>query len=360
MNSLFKKTTGIALVLFLLIGSLSGCTELLSQWEAALLGNPTAPTEAPTVPPCAECSFGQWTQVTAPTVNTKGQDKRTCPTCGNFETRTTLISGMDGKIMVSSPLPADYFKDKTIACIGDSITYGYGLGNRANSYVHVMGDILDARIINLGVNSTGYCESGAVSHMKQNANLTAEKIKDADIITIALGVNDWDWAVKDGIYRNKQKFDAGIDLYGLGDPSSTDPTTFYGALRSWCEKIAELKKLPGYENKQFIFITPIITSWNASITTSTNWDQSKKNIHGHILRDYCEAIMDVAAEYGHLVFDANTFSGLYYNSADDNNVVKDQLEGDGVHISKEGHAIYGQSLAEFLLNGYTYEDRSAN
>ncbi|MBQ1232283.1 MAG: DUF4886 domain-containing protein, partial [Clostridia bacterium] len=79
-------------------------------------------------------------------------------------------------------------------------------------------------------------------------------------------------------------------------------------------------------------------------------------MHGHTLRQYCTAIMEVCAAYDIPVFDANMFSGIYYRSKDDNNV--DVAGGDGVHVNANGHALLAQSLQEFLLEGYTYESRT--
>ena len=247
-------------------------------------------------------------------------------------------------------MPKDYFVGKNVLLIGDSITAGVGTDKTYGAY---LAESLGVSIINKGVSGSGYCSGGA---MKTNQTLTEANVRNADIVTIMLGVNDWDWAVKDGSWRgNPNYYDKSQTYYQLGEFNSTDTSTFYGALHSWCQNIISMKQTAGFEDKQFIVFTPLITSWNVSVGKTNDWNQDKLNIHGHRFREYCTAIMEVCAYYGIPVFDANMFSGIYYRSATDNNVA--ETGGDGVHINAIGHALLAQSLEEFLLEGYSYEDR---
>ena len=300
-------------------------------------------------------SFGEWNEITAPTCDNAGQDKQVCSVCGGENYRKTYISGDSGKILVENPLPVDYFEGKKIVTLGDSITQGVGLSDPNNEYYgKLVADALGMSAINKGVSGSGYCSGGAMS---TNKTLTEKNIKDADIVTILLGVNDWDWAVKDGFWKGEPGYyDENQTYYQLGEPESTDTSTFYGALKAWCENIEKLRQTEGFENKEFIVITPLITSWNVSMGSKRDWNQSKLNVHGHTLRQYCTAIMEVCTEYDIPVFDANMFSGIYYNSPEDNNV--ELTGGDGVHISAAGHALLAESLSEFLLGGYSYEERT--
>jgi len=300
-------------------------------------------------------SFGDWVEVTAPACDAEGQDQRTCTVCGEAQYRDTRISGDPDQILVSEPVEKESFSGKKIVCIGDSITYGVGVENRAEeAYPHLIADLLDMTAVNLGVSGSGYCTGG---RMATNKTLTEANIRDADVVTILLGINDWAWAVKEGFWNGTPGYyDESETYYQLGEFGSDDTSTFYGALKKWCETIAALKKLEGFEEKQFVVITPMITSWNNSMGGKRDWDQSKTNVHGHTLRQYCTAILEVCAEYGIPVFDANMFSGIYYKSAEDNNVA--EAGGDGVHINAAGHALLADALTEFLLEGYRYEART--
>ena len=105
----------------------------------------------------------------------------------------------------------------------------------------------------------------------------------ADVVTILMGINDF--------------CAAGTGYYELGNINSTDTSTIYGAMRMWCERIEELRQLDSMDGTLFYFVTPVITSWNNSVSSARNWDQSKTNIHGYTLRDMCNAIIEVAALY---------------------------------------------------------------
>lgn len=78
-----------------------------------------------------------------------------------------------------------------IACVGDSITYGYGLINRENSYPGMLDHKLteDYRIVNFGVNSA--CGSSGFSD-SYDRNGMIERIQDwdPDVILFMLGSND--------------------------------------------------------------------------------------------------------------------------------------------------------------------------
>ena len=301
-----------------------------------------------------EHAWGGWMEVKVPTCAEEGRDRRICKECGLEQLRDTRITGDPNKILVSNPVAEDYFTGKRLLLIGDSITYGVGVNDRTTEvYGQIVGRELGMTVSNRGVSGSGYCSGGA---MATNKTLTEANVRNADVITIMLGVNDWNWAVKDGSWNGKSGYyDASQTYYQLGDFDSADTSTLYGALHAWCKNIQNLQNTPGFEEKQFVVLTPLITSWNISIGQK-NWNQDKQNIHGHVFREYCTAIMEVCARYGIPVLDANTFSGIYYKGAEDNNVA--ETGGDGVHVNAAGHALLAQALEEFLLEGYSYETRA--
>ena len=300
--------------------------------------------------------YSDWVIVINPSCNSEGKDEKTCIKCGNIIERDTRITGIENKVLVSNPVDPEYFVGKTLLTIGDSITFGVGLNDKTNEYYgKLVADALGMNVINKGISGSVYCYGGSAT---TNNTLNASNIKNADVITIFLGINDFNHACKNGhAYGNPNYTISDRTYYQVGEYGTTDISTLYGALKVWCENIEQLKSIEGYEDKQFVIITPLISSWNASIGPRS-WDQGKTNIHGHTLREYCTAIMRVYAEYGIPVFDANMLSGIYYNSSSDNNAVA--TGGDGVHINAEGHKILANSLIEFLLEGYSYEYRENN
>jgi acyl-CoA thioesterase I len=79
-----------------------------------------------------------------------------------------------------------------VACVGDSITYGYGLKNRThNSYPAWLGRWLDGGydVRNFGVNGATLLHKGDIPYFKQKAYTEALAFK-PNIVIIMLGTND--------------------------------------------------------------------------------------------------------------------------------------------------------------------------
>ena len=185
--------------------------------------------------------------------------------------------------------------------------------------------------IRLGESGTTLCTDG--SRTCNIGKLTESNLNGADMVTIAMGINDF--------------CAAGAGYYELGDINSTNTSTIYGAMKMWCEHIEAFRKTESLKNTAFYFLTPVITSWNNSVTSARNWDQSKKNIHGYTLRDLCNAMIEVAALYDVEVIDLNLISGMYYVSAEDNNTAV--FGGDGVHPGDYGYTLWARSIEKPLL-----------
>ena len=371
---MIQKCISLILVLVLLCGMLPQTvflasaeeTEHIHSYEPAVT-SPTCAEQGYTTYTCAcgdsyvdayvnatgEHTWSSWVEVTAPTCAAEGKDQRSCAACGEKQERDTRITGDSNKILVSNPVGNDYFAGKNLLLIGDSITCGVGVSDRITEvYGQIVGQKLSMAVTNKGVSGSGYCSGGA---MATNKTLTEANVRNADVVTIMLGVNDWNWAVKDGSWNGKAEYyDKSQTYYQLGDFNSTDTSTLYGALHSWCQNIVAMKQKAEFEDKEFVVITPLISSWNISVGKK-DWNQDKENIHGHTFREHCTAIMEVCAYYEIPVFDANMFSGIYYKSAENNNVA--ETGGDGVHVNAAGHALLADALEEFLLEGYTYESR---
>ena len=236
--------------------------------------------------------------------------------------------------LIPKPIASDAYNGKKIAFIGDSITAGIGSTNYRR-YTTVLAELLGAREVNLGLSGTVLCTGG---HRECNiGKLTVGNLNGCSVVTIMMGINDWDQA-KEGYYE-------------LGEYGSTDTSTIYGAVDMWCKKVVEIRETSGFENTKFFFITPIITSWNSSVG-GKNWDQNKTNIHGYKLRDLCQAIINVCADYKIPVLDMNKYSGIYYNSAEDNTT--GIYFGDGIHPNTAGHEQIARVLKEYLLENPTY------
>ena len=301
-------------------------------------------------------SYGEWVELTAPVCDAEGKDRSTCTVCGENRYRDTRISGDSGKIMISDPVAEDFYQGKILMTIGDSLTNGTGVDS-GERYHDLVAQELGMTTINSGTSGAVLCPGGHLPN-KFGALMTAELLKQrkVDVVTIFLGVNDWDNGVVNGTYQGKLKYDESLTYYDLGEFGTDDTTTIYGAAKMWCERIRELQKTEGCEHIQFVFATPVITSYNKSVTTAKDWNQDKVNVFGYTLRQYCTAIMEVCSHYEIPVLDLNLYSGMYYHSEEDNNV--DDFGGDGIHPGTKGHAMMAEAFVEFLREGYTYEART--
>ena len=228
----------------------------------------------------------------------------------------------------------------SIACIGNSITQGSGAEGKP--YPTQLAARLNATVKNLGVSATSLCQGG--SRTCNIGQLSESNCAGMDIVTIMMGVNDWAAA------RNNSTEGC---FYHLGDINSTETNCIYGAMRMWCDKIQELKKTESCAATKFYFMTPLITSWNSSVTKTRDWDQSKTNVHGFTLRDLCNAIIDVATLYDIPVIDLNLCSGIYYNSETDENV--SLYGGDGVHVNAAGHTLVTDAIIRALAGDFEAE-----
>ena len=273
-----------------------------------------------------ECVHAYEAIVTAPICTERGYTTYTCTACGDSY-RTPWLD-------------KTAYAGKTIACVGDSITAAYGVTKDETDYVTLLAERLDMDYIRLGDSGTTLCAEG--SRTCNIRRLTESYLQGADVVTIAMGINDF--------------CNAAGDYYKLGDIRSTDTSTIYGAARMWCERIAELRKTDSFSNTQFYFVTPVITSWNNSVTSARDWDQSKKNVHGYTLRDLCNAIIEVAARYDVAVIDLNLLSGMYYVDAEDHNTAV--FGGDGVHPGAKGHEMMADALANVLLQNDLRNDHA--
>lgn len=242
------------------------------------------------------------------------------------------------------------YAGKTICFIGDSITAGVGASEPSNKFTTILSNLLGATERNKGTNGTTMSTGG--HRTSKIVSLTANDIRGSDVVLISIGINDWTSAVKDGYYGGVLTYDANATYYTLGTFGTDDTTTIYGAAKMWCDRVMELKAQSEFANIKFFFSTPIITSYNSSLTETKDFDQSKTNIHGMVLRDICDAIIETCAAYKIPVFDMNRYSGIYYNSEEDKTT--NLYFGDGLHPNDAGHAKIAETLYWYLLQNPSY------
>ena len=236
------------------------------------------------------------------------------------------------------PGTVKWFEGKKIVFLGDSVTRGHKLASiTTEAFSYVVGKELAMNSINMGTNSRTYCTGG---HRVSCLDDIPKIPKDADIVMVCLGNNDWDQAVKNGVFAGKQKYAANATYYTLGEVGTTDTSTIRGAVAAYCERIREhLDK----EDALIFFMTPLITSWNQSVDGNSKryYDTEKKNIHGYTQTEMVDAIIEVCDSYDIDVVDVYRNSGVTAANAA-------TYYDDGIHPNKAGHKAIADEIVRAL------------
>ena len=212
-------------------------------------------------------------------------------------------------ILLPQILCTNFWNGKTWNVLGDSITFGAKTKLTYHAYLKEKLNI--ATVNNYGiagntiaVNSNASGDGMCVRYTNMDDN--------ADIISVAGGVNDH-----------------GINT-PLGDISSTDNKTFYGALKILCEGL-----LTKYPLKTIFFITPMhYTNFFMGDTT---------NNLGLPLADYVNAIIEVCRMYSIPVLDNYSNIGIYPK----NSTHYSTYTADGLHPNEEGHKKIANEILKF-------------
>ena len=93
-----------------------------------------------------------------------------------------------------------------VACVGDSITFGFGIKDTTKTYPRQLGDLLGKNYLveNFGVNGRTMLKKGDYPYWKENAFKDALAFK-PQIVIICLGTNDskpWNWKYKNEFYSD--------------------------------------------------------------------------------------------------------------------------------------------------------------
>lgn len=138
--------------------------------------------------------------------------------------------------------------------------------------------------------------------------------KDADILSIFGGANDFCFGVP------------------LGSREGTELDTFYGALNTLARGMYRK-----YPNSEIFFITP--PKLKSSLY---GWESFIPNQEGFILKDYRDAILEVADYFSMPVLDFYSIAGMscYLDNG--------SLRPDGLHFSNEGYKRLAYKIAAFI------------
>ena len=213
--------------------------------------------------------------------------------------------------------------------LGDSIVQGYysfenGDGTETGSSIAVTQDCWvnlvslknECKLFNYGVGGSGFVHNGTVLN-KLNAcdHVDTIDFSNADLVTIAYGVNDWKYNCNLGSMASNKK-----------------DGTIYGNMKYVIEKIVS-----DNPKAKIIIITPLNCS--AYGTQQNNWGIGYSFSNNGTLERIFEAEKEVAEYYGIEMID------MTHNSVI-NRISAPLLLADGVHPTLDGHKAIACELAK--------------
>jgi len=213
-------------------------------------------------------------------------------------------------------------KGLTINFLGDSITEGYGTSGPEAIYHAILKKEAKLKLArNFGIGSTRFASQRGTELKPKNdttdvwsfSERFADMNDDADAVVVFGGTNDF-----------------GHGDAPFGTFNDRTPDTFFGA----CHYIFSglVKKYP---DKPIVVITPLHRTWPS--------DKGDDLMH---LRDYVNAIREVAEYYSLPVLDLYATSGMQPAIPE----IKERYMPDGLHPNDDGHKIIAHKLKVFLEN----------
>ena len=221
---------------------------------------------------------------------------------------------IDGLVTIQHPATKQNTAGEWVA-FGDSITYGFGVGGNDQAYPARVARASSLRANNHGesgrVVATG--ASGAtVPDARSFCNYYSSLPSGANLVTVFGGVND---------------FILGVPL---DSPSSTDKSTFYGALNVLADGLKSR-----YPSGRITFFTPIRIGGHATANKS-----------GHTLKDYRNAIVTVCNNKGIEVLDLYSLDSMDA----DKSVSNYMGDWDKTHPNGSGQQVIADYIKQQMLN----------
>jgi lysophospholipase L1-like esterase len=206
------------------------------------------------------------------------------------------------------------WKNKTIDCLGDSITYGAGLSNpTAERWSTILSELTGATCNNYGVSGSKVSEiSGdAVQSFVERYS----SMDDADLVIIFGGTNDY--------------WHAATEVGTLGN---LDTSTFIGALSTIFVNLVAKSPIT-----QIVFVFPYQQYYSGS---STRADKG----HG-TFKAFRDAAKSVCEFYSVPMLDLFSDSGF---DVIDSEVQRTALTSDGLHANKYGQIYLAKRIKAFI------------
>ena len=200
----------------------------------------------------------------------------------------------------------------TIAFLGDSITFGYALEDKACRYSTLVCNTLGAEEINHGITGTLVAKAGL---SRDDGTAYVDRIDlvlDAEVTVVFGGTNDYFWS----------------DRPIMPPEGECAPEYFFCALHKICRRIKEVRG-----DRPTLLVTPYphrgIGNFRGGehFKDRSEHDTSEVNFNGHVIGDYADAINKVCSEYGIPVLDLYGTEGFDWRT----------MTSDGCHPNPAGH-----------------------
>lgn len=215
-------------------------------------------------------------------------------------------------------------KGKKIAFLGDSITEGFGVSDRAScrydNRLKAMCGL--AATYNYGISGTRLAHKSKPSEKPRHDLCFCGRAywlaPDADVIVVFGGTNDY-----------------GHGDAPLGKKGDKTPATFYGAVDFLISFLKET-----YPAAQLVFMTPARRKNDEKVS----WEQPADSSAAHPLLAYVNIMKTVCEAHGVPCLD------LYHKLGIDPNVESEReaYAPDGLHFNDAGHAFIAERLKDFL------------
>lgn len=213
-------------------------------------------------------------------------------------------------------------KGKRIAFLGDSITEGVGVSSVENTYWKLVGQRTGAEVYGYGISGTRIAVNRQPNHdphVEENyfAARAENMIPDADIVVVFGGTNDF-----------------GHGDAPMGIMKDRTPDTFYGGYHLLMQKL-----INRYPRAQLIVMTPM----HRCSEEDMPFNEAGIRRAG-VLKDYVEAIREVAEFYSVPVVDLFAESGIQPRME----IHKKMYMPDGLHPNDAGHIKIADCLLRVL------------
>ncbi|MSS09518.1 SGNH/GDSL hydrolase family protein [Clostridium sp. WB02_MRS01] len=214
---------------------------------------------------------------------------------------------------------------KSWVAYGDSITAGYKLdfhndnesaNDSVNTYVKRVANKYNMTFRNMGTSGRGYSVGGAYKLY----NTISTVIENANIVTVAMGTNDYGTLTAD----NSVTFGSVSDTVNTVDDVGN--YTFCAYVKKAFDKLTEC-----YPNSIIVIMTPIPRPTLDTL-----------NIEGKTLVEYAEAIKTIAKYYGFYIIDCLSIARSNVKSP----AWRSTYMIDGVHMSQAYHDKYYAPMIE--------------